>query len=182
MQFTSQETLLNQTFRRSAAVFFSGAVGCCLLQPLKETAADCWSVWFNNISWLVYCTELKPDDTFPLNHFLTFHPILLPHESIQCVKGNLTRSRKGLYRHISISYICTAVLGLVAKTVGFRHSTWQSFGPMKFNLQTHYVKQLYWSTWITLELPNPPAICNQPEIPVAMNIVQQQLHAPQACT
>ena len=32
-------------------------------QPVKKTAADCRNVWFNNISWLVNCTELKPDDT-----------------------------------------------------------------------------------------------------------------------
>ena len=32
-------------------------------QPLKKIAADCQNVQFYNISWLVNCTELKPDDT-----------------------------------------------------------------------------------------------------------------------
>ena len=32
-------------------------------KPPKKIAADCRNVWFNNISWLVNCTELKPDDT-----------------------------------------------------------------------------------------------------------------------
>ena len=29
-------------------------------QPLKKTSADCQNVWFNSISWLLNCTELKP--------------------------------------------------------------------------------------------------------------------------
>ena len=40
-------------------------VGCCLLQwlgkkPPKKTAVKCRNVWFNNISWVVNCTQLKP--------------------------------------------------------------------------------------------------------------------------
>ena len=40
-------------------------VGCCLLQwlgkkPPKKTAVNCRNVWFNNISWVVNCTQLKP--------------------------------------------------------------------------------------------------------------------------
>ena len=76
VQFTSQEILLNQTFRQSAAIFFGGLelgfsgwelgfsgweLGFSGSQPLKKTAANCncWNIWFNNISWLVNCTELK---------------------------------------------------------------------------------------------------------------------------
>jgi len=59
-------------------------------QPLKQTIADCQNIWFNNISWLVNCTELKPAvNCHGSLYTLTQQPAVLPQRLVCVVHSSL---------------------------------------------------------------------------------------------